>query len=29
MNYVVVFLYFEPSLHPSDEAYLIVVNDRF
>ena len=23
------FLYIEPSLHPWDEAYLIVVNDHF
>jgi hypothetical protein len=29
VDYVDGFLYIEPSLHPWDEAYLIVVNDRF
>jgi hypothetical protein len=29
MNYVDGFLNIESSLHPCDEAYLILVNDRF
>ena len=29
MDYINGFLYIEPSLHPWDEAYLIVVNDSF
>ena len=29
MDYVGGFLYIKPSLHPWDEAYLIVVNDHF
>ena len=29
MDYVNRFLYTEPTLHPWDEAYLIVVNDYF
>jgi hypothetical protein len=28
-NYIDGFSYIEPSLHPSDEAYLIMVNDPF
>jgi hypothetical protein len=29
VDYTDEFLYIEPSLHPGDEAYLIVVNDHF
>ena len=29
VDYVDGFLYVEPSLHPWDEAYLIMVNDHF
>jgi hypothetical protein len=29
VDYIDGFLYTEPSLHPWDEAYLIVVNDCF
>jgi hypothetical protein len=29
MDYVYGFLYIEPSMHPCDEAYLIVVEDVF
>jgi hypothetical protein len=29
VDYFYWFLYIEPSLHPWDEAYLIVVNDHF
>ena len=29
MEYIDRFIYIEPSLHPWDEAYLIVVNDHF
>jgi hypothetical protein len=29
MDYVDGFLYIEPSLHPRDEAYLIMMDDRF
>ena len=29
VDYVDGFLYIEPSLHPWDEAYLIMVDDRF
>jgi hypothetical protein len=29
VNYIGGFLYIEPSLHPSDEAYLIVMDDHF
>ena len=29
VDYIDGFLYIEPCLHPWDEAYLIMVNDRF
>ena len=29
VNYIDGFPYIKPSLHPRDEAYLIVVNNRF
>jgi hypothetical protein len=29
VDYIDGFLYIEPSLHPWDEAYLIMVNDHF
>ena len=29
VNYIDGFPYIKPSLHPRDEAYLIMVNDRF
>ena len=29
VNYIDGFLYIEPSLHPLDEAYLIIMDDRF